>query len=186
MIMTMKTILRSILLATVLLAFSSPAWAEKLQVKGGHELGISGVLSRSSGTPPFRGWLGGVAVSYGYFLTDWLQPEVQGQFDIGDLRDANVTGGGVLMGANFYYNRWTRFLPFGGLRLGVGVLQNDLAGRDVLNTTVTLAPKVGFLFLIKDWIGVTVAFEYQRVFVPANSFPDLNLVRLPVGVSFLF
>lgn len=170
----------------VLLALSSSVRAERLQVKGGHELGVSGILSRSSGTPPFQGWLGGFAISYGYFVTDWFQPEVQGQFDIGDLRDANVTGGGVLAGANFYYNRFTRFLPFVGVRFGIGALQNDLSGREVLNSTVTLAPKAGFLFLIKDWIGMTAAFEYQRVFIPANSFPDLNLLRFPIGASFLF
>lgn len=175
----------AVLFAT-LLGGASAVRAEGLQVRGGHELGVTGVLSRSSGNPPYRGWLGGFALSYGYFFTNFLQAEVQGQFDIGDLQDTGVVGGGVLGGVNFYLNRWTRFLPFAGLKLGIGVLQNDLSGRQELNPTITLAPRAGFLFLIKEWIGLTASFEYQRVIVPANSFPDLNLIRIPVGVSFLF
>ncbi len=170
------------------LLFTSKVWSQEALVpRGTHVLTPALSVSRSLG--PNDGWVPGFNFSYAYFLKDWLQAEGGIQFEYG-FTDNQFYAGSALGGISFFYNRGSWVLPFGGFRMGLGALrENDSSGGVQNRMTVTLAPKVGVLFRVSKLIGIYTHVEYQRVFVIGDErqgYEDLNLLRIPVGVSFMF
>ncbi len=168
--------------------FAQAAFSQEALVpEGTHSLTPSLSIARSVG--PNDGWAPGVNFSYGYFLNDWMQPEGGIQFERG-ITDDPFYAGSILGGVSFFYNRGSWALPFGGFRFGLGVLrENDSDGGAQTRTTVTVAPKVGVLFRVSEHIGIYTHVEYQRIFVIGDEdfgYDDLNLIRIPLGVSILF
>jgi hypothetical protein len=160
---------------------------EPLIPQGTHVLTPALSAARSFGSND--GWVPGFNLSYGYLVNDWIQPEGGIQFERG-FTDNPFYAGSALGGVSFFYNRGSWVLPFGGFRFGLGVMrENDSSGGVQNRMTVTLAPKVGVLFRVSKLIGIYMHIEYQRVFVIGDErqgYKDLNLLRIPVGVSFMF
>jgi len=171
------------------------SWIES----GRHEVDISLSMSRllAAGgrhdyvSPGNAGWAPGLAISYGYFATEWLKLEAQAQLDVGLLTDHGFLTGLALGGASVYFKQDTELQAFVGLRLGGGfLLEGDSdGGLAEYRPSFVIAPKAGIQLQLTDRIGLHAYLEYQGVFVHTNNgyaYGDRHMIRLPVGVSFVF
>jgi hypothetical protein len=133
------------------------------------------------------GWAPGLALSYGYFATAWLEAEAQLQIDRGVNEHPFVSGWG-LAGASLYFHRGTRLAAFAGLRVGLGAFQegDSDGGPEELRPALIVAPKAGIQLRLTGAIGLHAYLEYQAAFVPSETnyeYGDRQMIRLPVGIS---
>lgn len=167
--------MRKLLLVWIVL-IANPLWAsEKYTLrKGNHEFAPSFSISRDFGST-----VGTINLGYGYFVTDWLEPEAQLSFTFGDGFDSEI----FMVGASAFLNRGQIILPFVGFTIGAGSVAIDGIGR---STSLITAPKFGIVVPIRQNVAIVSYIEYQRWSYGRPGIAGSNHLRVPFGFSIFF
>ncbi len=170
----MKKILLS--LVGILISLSAYASDDLTIGKGTHEItGSSGMdISHSPGTTVFI-----LQGSYGYFLTNWFEPQIALGFAIASDFDAEVFSPVF----NFYYNKGQKVLPFVGIGTGVISAAADLGAGSVRETSFLLSLGTGVTIPITKNVGYTATVSYSRTFSNGGS---NTFSFTPIGFTLFF
>lgn len=140
--------------------------------KGNHQVSPSLTIGRHFGNTSAV-----VQLGYGYFVTDWLKPEASLAAIITDSADVEI----FQIGANVYYNRGNRIIPYTGLNLGGGWGGIDGLGRA---SSFIIGPKFGVLVPINETVSFETFFSYQ--FWNNGNLGSKHHLALPIGLSIFF
>ena len=165
-----------LVLPIVFVVLASPLWAsEKYTLgKGNHRFAPSLSISRNFGSTGAN-----ISLDYGYFVTDWLQPETGFDFSFGNGFDSEA----FMAGASVFYNKGQILLPFIGLGIGVVSVAIDGFAR---STSFITAPKFGVVVPIRQNVAISVYLEYQRWSGGETGIAGTNHLFAPFGFSVFF
>lgn len=128
-----------------------------------------------------RIWGGGVdgrttfamAAEVGYFVWDWLMPELKFNLAVTEGFNSEL----FTAGARAYWNKKTAFLPFARLNLGVGSIK---AGERY--TAFALNPGIGMDYLLSRNVAIVVQANYTA-FIRSSTMHSFDF---PIGFSIYF
>lgn len=109
----------------------------------------------------------------GYFVWDWLMPELRFDLDIGDDFDAEL----FTAGARAYYNKGNELLPYVRLNVGFGsVKAGTRANAFVIN------PGIGLDYLLTKNVAIGIQANFNA-YVRDVSFYSFDF---PIGFNIYF